>query len=269
MEAEKILTSDIVDLVFDQRNKKYGAYQLRKKYPITLFRSIIIVFSTVSFLLFLIIRKGNAENSKLFAIQDTRMVELSKKTTVNQPKQKSKKSPKMATKQASKRPQGAKIILVDSTTEVKDTTEKWNPKGVIDEKGKIFDMGFGAGGSGEDSAMVDQSTADSTETEVGFEEPDFKPSFPGGTAALNRFLRENLEYPDEAIDDEMMTVMVRFVVGYDGKLHDLVVLKDGGKLFNEEVIRVIKKMPAWIPGKSNGKNISVYYNLPVHFVKEQ
>ena len=266
METEKILTSDLVDLVFDNRNKTYGAYQLRKKYPITLFRSIIIVFSTVSALLFLIIGNGNAENPKVFDIQDTRMVELSKKTTVNQPKQKRNKVPKTGIRQSSKRPQGAKIIMVDSTSEVKDTSDKWNPAGIISGVGNNFAMGFGAG---EDSAMVDQSSVDSTDTEVGFEELDFKPSFPGGIAGLNRFLRENLEYPDEAIDDEMMTVMVRFVVGYDGKLRDLVILKDGGKLFNEEVIRVIKKMPVWVPGKSNGKNVSVFYNLPVHFLKEQ
>jgi protein TonB len=269
METEKILISDLVDLVFDNRNKKYGAYQLRKKYPITLFRSIIIVFSTVSALLFLIIGNGNAENPKVFDIEDTRMVELSKKTTVNQPKQKRNKVPKTGIRQSSKRPQGSKIIMVDSTSEVKDSIEKWNPIGITSGVGNNFAMGFGGGGSDEDSAMVDQSSVDSTDTEVGFEELDFKPSFPGGIAGLNRFLRENLVYPDEAIEDEMMTVMVRFVVGYDGKLHDLVILKDGGKLFNEEVIRVIKKMPVWVPGKSNGKNVSVFYNLPVHFLKEQ
>ena len=62
-----------------------------------------------------------------------------------------------------------------------------------------------------------------------------------------------------------MSVKVTFVVGYEGKLKGFKITEDGGEVFNKEVIRVLKKMPDWIPGKANGENVSVYYTIPVKF----
>ena len=56
------------------------------------------------------------------------------------------------------------------------------------------------------------------------------------------------------------------MVGFDGKLQGFETIEDGGAAFNKEVIRVLKKMPEWIPGKSNGENVAVYYTIPVKFV---
>lgn len=65
---------------------------------------------------------------------------------------------------------------------------------------------------------------------------------------------------------EMITVHVRFAVGYDGKLQKFTVVKDGGEIFNIEEITVLKKMSEWVPGKSNGQNVAVYFTIPVKFV---
>ena len=54
----------------------------------------------------------------------------------------------------------------------------------------------------------------------------------------------------------------------DGKLKGFEVIEDGGAVFNKEVIRVLKKMPQWIPGKAEGENVSVYYTIPVKFVSQ-
>jgi periplasmic protein TonB len=67
-------------------------------------------------------------------------------------------------------------------------------------------------------------------------------------------------------EGETVSVKIRFVVGYDGKLKSFVTAQDGGDEFNTEVIRVLKKMPDWVPGKSNGQNVSVYFTIPVKFV---
>jgi len=63
-----------------------------------------------------------------------------------------------------------------------------------------------------------------------------------------------------------VSVRVKFVVDYSGKLQSFVTLVDGGEEFNKEVVRVLKKMPEWIPGKAKGENVSVYYTIPVKFV---
>jgi protein TonB len=69
-------------------------------------------------------------------------------------------------------------------------------------------------------------------------------------------------------DGELISVKVKVIVGYDGKLKNFELVQDGGTEFNNEVIRVLKKMPAWKPGKSKDQNVSVYYTIPVKFVGE-
>jgi len=96
--------------------------------------------------------------------------------------------------------------------------------------------------------------------------PEVMPSFPGGMEGLKKFLQRNLNNPKEMEEGEMVSVKTRFVVGYDGKLKSFEIIQDGGEEFNKEVIRVLKKMPEWTPGKSNGQNVSVYYTIPVKFV---
>jgi protein TonB len=92
------------------------------------------------------------------------------------------------------------------------------------------------------------------------------PEFPGGNAALRDFLQKNLRSPQDLESGEEVEVRVSFVVGYDGKLQSFVTLQDGGEAFNNEVIRVLRKMPDWKPGRANGENVSVYFTLPVKFV---
>ena len=102
---------------------------------------------------------------------------------------------------------------------------------------------------------------ESTEVEV-------MPSFPGGTEALLNFLRRHLDNPEPMNSGESVTVKARFVVGYDGKLQGFRIIQDGGDVFNKEVMRVLKKMPDWVPGKAKGENVSVYYTIPVKFTGE-
>ncbi len=92
------------------------------------------------------------------------------------------------------------------------------------------------------------------------------PSYPGGIDALRKFLQRHLNNPKEMEEGEEVSVKVKFVVDYDGKLQSFVTVQDGGEEFNKEVVRVLKKMPNWVPGKTNGQNVSVYFTIPVKFV---
>ena len=95
---------------------------------------------------------------------------------------------------------------------------------------------------------------------------DIRPSFPGGMDALKKFLEKHLQNPYDLENGETVNVHIRFVVGYDGKLQGFATIEDGGEMYNKEVIRVLKKMPDWLPGKAKGENVSVYYTIPVKFV---
>ncbi len=74
----------------------------------------------------------------------------------------------------------------------------------------------------------------------------------------------NLRKPDDLEEGEKIVVIIKFIVEADGSIVNTEVLKSGGR-FDEEVLRVVKKMPKWKPGVQNGRFVSVYFNLPVTF----
>lgn len=96
------------------------------------------------------------------------------------------------------------------------------------------------------------------------------PEFPGGAQGLTQYLMLNLRYPTEAQKKNIQgKVFIKFVVCQDGSLCNEEVVKGIGGGCDEEVIRVIKAMPKWKPGKQNGKPVKVYYTLPVSFKFEE
>ena len=102
-----------------------------------------------------------------------------------------------------------------------------------------------------------------------YENPDIQASFPGGENALIRFLEKNLQVPANLEAQETRQVKVKFVVDFNGDLQSFIVVKDGGEPCNTEVIRVLKKMPKWNPGKKGGQNVPVFYTIPVKFTADE
>ena len=96
------------------------------------------------------------------------------------------------------------------------------------------------------------------------------PQFPGGDAELLKYIRDNMRYPQAALENNIQgRVIVQFVVGKDGNVTNVQVLKGVDRLCDQEAVRVIESMPRWIPGKHNGQAVRVYYRVPVSFFKEQ
>jgi TonB family protein len=95
---------------------------------------------------------------------------------------------------------------------------------------------------------------------------DEMPSFPGGEIAMMKFIQENLRPPMSIIEKGISgTVNLRFIITSKGKVSGVTVIKSLDPACDEEAIRVIKAMPDWIPGKKNGKAVSVYFQLPIKF----
>ena len=95
---------------------------------------------------------------------------------------------------------------------------------------------------------------------------EIMPEFPGGINELSRFLFENIKYPADAREEGTNgTVYVTFVIDSIGAISDIKILRGIGHGCDEEVIRVVKLMPNWIPGKQDGKPVPVQYNLPIKF----
>jgi periplasmic protein TonB len=115
-------------------------------------------------------------------------------------------------------------------------------------------------------APVRQDEEESAEEAQIFMVVESMPEFPGGEAALYKFLAENIKYPQMAKESGIQgRVFVTFVVERNGKVTDVRVLRGIGGGCDEEAIRVVQDMPSWTPGKQRGKSVRVQYNLPVKF----
>jgi len=92
------------------------------------------------------------------------------------------------------------------------------------------------------------------------------PSYPGGDTARIKFLVENIVYPKTAKEKGIQGVVyITFVIDESGHVEDVRVLRGIGGGCDEEAVRVVKLMPNWTPGKSEGKNVRVQFNMPIRF----
>jgi protein TonB len=104
------------------------------------------------------------------------------------------------------------------------------------------------------------------EDQVIFQVVEKMPSFPGGDAALFKFLGDNVKYPVIAQENGVQgRVICQFVVNRDGSIVDVEVVRSVDASLDKEAIRVIKSMPKWSPGQQRGKPVRVKYTLPVNF----
>ncbi|MCP9750296.1 energy transducer TonB [Ferruginibacter sp. HRS2-29] len=281
MNSEYILKADVLDIIFENRNKTYGAYALRKFYHERLYKAIGVTMAmalAVTALTFL--PKGNMNNGKPVDMETTvltlaRDEPHDKPLEPKKPEQPKVDQPKPKDIQPVRSEQFTdnvvitkdekhvdKISSLDSAV-ISDVTNRDPNAGTKQTVGVPSTPKPGdGGGEGKETVMVvDKETPRPT--------ADIMPEFPGGIPALRKFLEKNLQNPEDLEEGQSVSVKVKFVVGYDGRLKGFETTQDGGKAFNNEVIRVLKKMPDWIPGKASGQNVSVYYVIPVQFTSLQ
>jgi protein TonB len=97
-----------------------------------------------------------------------------------------------------------------------------------------------------------------------FDVVEEQPEYPGGTQELYTFIGKNFKYPEMARAANVQgKVYVSFVVGKDGSIEDVKILRGLGSGLDEEAARVVKMMPRWKAGKQRGKEVKVRYNLPI------
>lgn len=99
--------------------------------------------------------------------------------------------------------------------------------------------------------------------------PDRQPQFPGGNQAWLAFLNTHLRPPQDLESGEKRVVNIRFFVDVDGTIANFQVARSGGNVFDNEVIRVLKKMPKWIPAMQGGQPMAVAFTQPVTFVGQE
>lgn len=114
--------------------------------------------------------------------------------------------------------------------------------------------------------VVQEKPREEKKKEEVFTHVEQMPKFPGGDAELYKFISNNLNYPAMAIENNVQgRVVVQFVVTKDGSIGNVKVVRSVDRDLDNEAIRVCKKLPKFIPGRQNGQSVNVWYTLPVTF----
>jgi TonB family protein len=107
---------------------------------------------------------------------------------------------------------------------------------------------------------------DITKYEKVYSSVEKMPQFPGGDNALITFISMNIHYPPIDRDFGVQgKVIVRFIISKTGTIRDVEIVRSLENYFDKEAVRVVKKLPIWIPGEHEGKKVAVYYTIPVTF----
>ena len=272
MKADAILNADILDIIFDNRNKDYGAYSLRKFYNNRLYKALGLTFATVALLsIFFLVKRDKPLPTPVFSdIYVMSPPPVNADPIPENPKEKvapqkpvTAKAPQAAQK-FTNNIQITKNNIASPIESLKDDVAI-NNVDVIGKSGETLiiipkspDAPYGGGDAEIAKPTIDKITPNNF--------AEVMPDYPGGMQALRKFLEKNLKNPQDLQEGENIKVRIRFIVGYDGNLKGFETIQDGGTVFNNEVIRVLKKMPRWIPGKTKGENVSVYFTIPVNFL---
>ena len=269
-----LISSDWVDLVFEGRNKAYGAYRLRKS---TTKRNILAMVAVVILLIvaFIILTVKNFVDEQRAKVAMTQVAEL---TNYKQPEKKAEVKQKKVEVEPARVVERVKSSIkftapvIKKDEEVKPDEELKTQDELMSTKTAIgtFDVKGNDDANGEilkaKEVIAEPEPRKHEEENKVFDIVEQQPLFPGGPAALMKYLSENTKYPVVAQENGVQgRVTVQFVVEKDGSISDVHVLRGVDPSLDKEAVRVVKSMPRWTPGKQNGITVRVNYRVPVLF----
>lgn len=247
-----------LEMVFEGRNKSYGAYELRKENPKTTLIALVIGSVAFASLLALPLIDWSSKDKEDEKVTMVDMAKLAPPPEQPKPLVPPPPPPPPAPKIDEVKFVKPKVVEKEKVVEEIKTIEELKDKnvGAKDIKGKedgkiVIDEPSGEGDK--DTKIVEDNTV-YTAVEV-------KPEFPGGMAKFYAYVGKNFKAPEE--EDVKGKVIVQFVVEKDGSLTDIKVIRDLGYGTKAEAERVIRNCPKWKPGIQNGRPVRVLYSLPI------
>lgn len=273
MNQDTILQSNLLDIIFENRNKAYGAYTLRKAYTKRLMLALLgmIVIAVLFSLLVLFTKK-----SIVVFVQPIPNIFIPDKTVTefhprlnSENKNVAKILPAKKIPVIERPPEIVASININKLPATPQEIQQSLKGAIVSEinvQSNVDGSGDGVLNGNAGTLTLVKSTKPTTSDVL--EEAEIMPQYPGGIKALLAFLKKNIHSPADVEEGEEVSVKIKFVVNYRGSVESFNIVQSGGDVFDKEVIRVLKKMPLWIPGKNNGENVSVYYIVPVKFTNE-
>lgn len=272
---------DYLDVIFHNRNKAYGSYTLRKAYNSRLRKAFIyaIMLFCLPFVFFTIIKNEKIDQNDLTFNDPVTLSPISIddfERSYTQPILPNDNVDVAAL---------SKPDLIDqanlTTLKIVDDNKIDPNKSIAtvdDLKDKVagFDNYVGSG-NGTYEGVKEGTGSHINVPPLGADPPivpkpkfvafaEVMPQFPGGQAALLKWLEQNLRYPTAALQNGIEgKVYASFIIDENGKLQNIVVERSFGYGSEEEVKRLLSIMPTWSPGKQNGQLVKVLFKLPITF----
>ncbi len=265
------------DLVFEGKNKDFGAYQLRKSSPkrhnvaLIAVAVFIVIVLGANFLVNSVLVEEEEEQPKTNVAQ-AEMADLPEEDLIEEEE--------IIEKFDEPEPEvvEAPVLETEKMTEiliVKDDEVKEPPRS--QEEAQTSDVAVGAVNQEGEKDLLDQKVMDKEvkveETpppppadDVVFTSVEQDPQFPGGQAALLKWVADHIKYPAVAQENGIQgRVTVQFVVTKNGTVGQVKVVRGKDPDLDKEAVRVVKSLPKFTPGKMNGHPVNVWYTLPITF----
>src|SRR5574343_5391 len=272
MDVNKIQTADILDIIFDGRNKEYGAYELRKTYNKRMVKALVAtVLIVVLALLGNLLANSTSGSKTELIVQDVSLENVQqeeKKPEPPPPPPPPKQEPPKVEITKFTPPKIVKDEEVKEEDEIKEVEKLEDTKiGTINQEG-AKDEGIVAppveSGTGVVEAPKKEEDYDKIFTVV-----QISAEFPGGLPAWAKYLERNLnrDLPVEnGAPPGKYTVVVSFIVAKDGSISDVVAENDPGYGTKNEAVRVITRGPKWKPAVQNGRNVIYRHKQSITFM---
>ena len=273
MEINKILNADILDIIFEGRNKEYGAYELRKTYNKRLVKAIIgtAIVILLLFIGYFVSNLNTGGPKKNLVVQDVQLEDIKEEKKNEPPPPPPPKIEPPKVEMAKFTP--PKIVKDNEVKEEEKPPEQEKLEdtkiGTVNQEG-VKDEGITAPPVDAGKGVVEAPKKDEEDYDKTFTKVEIESEYPGGAAAWLRYLNKNFRYPDDAVNNEIQgTVVVQFIVDKEGNVSDVAAIsgpENGG--LREEAVRVIKKSGKWTPAVQNGRQVKSYKKQPIVFKLE-
>jgi protein TonB len=254
MAKEKIKAPPFDDIVFEKRNKEYGAYKIRKKYNRNVMIALLIGTIIVATAIITPYLKASADVNR--AKRAERQVEI-KMENLDQPQANVEPPPPPPPPVETVRQMAYVAPVIVDSIKPEDVKQMMTAdQAQVEVKNEEVQV----------QETVQEEVKEEEAPQEVFVVVEEMPSFPGGEPALMAFINSNIQYPEIAKENNIQgRVILKFCVTYKGGVDQVQIIKGVDPALDNEAIRVIKMLPAWKPGKQGGKPVNVWYNVPVIF----
>lgn len=267
------------DIVFEGKNKDFGAYEMRKKSDGRHNKAMIIVLIAVVIIFFALRLVNLALEQAAANIIDEASQEI---VQVDMGEQEEPEEEEEIVQIEEEKPEALpeEILNTMKVTELQIANdEDVKAEDEIKSQDELQESQTAFGSTDFDKGTDDLNVVREHKDEIIVEkkEPEKEkekvfvaveqmPQFPGGDAELMKFLSKNIKYPTMAMENNIQgRVVVQFVVTKTGAIGEVKVIRSVDRDLDREAIRVCKSLPNFIPGKMNGQAVNVWYTLPVNF----